>query len=57
MERELQNVKFLSTVGFDLGTLRLRSKRATTDLRELISVEWFKVCRVIPECPIFRNVL
>ncbi len=41
-ERELQNEKFLPTVGFDHRTFRLRSERATTELRGLMSVEWIK---------------
>ena len=32
-DRELQNVKFLPTVGFEPGTYRLLSERATTELR------------------------
>ena len=31
VERELQNVKFLPTVGFEPGTPRLLSQRATTE--------------------------
>ena len=48
VERELQHVKSLSTVGFEPGLIRLRSERATTELRELISVKWLKVCQVLP---------
>ena len=36
VERELQNVKFLPTVGFEPGT----SERATTELRRLMFT-WF----------------
>ena len=43
VERELQNEKFLSTVGFEPGAFGLRSKGATTELRRLMSVEWIKV--------------
>ena len=43
VERESQNVKFLPTVGFELGTSRLLSERATTALRRLMSGEWIKV--------------
>ena len=39
VQRELQNVKFLLTVGFEPGTSRLLSERATTDLRKLVSTE------------------
>ena len=46
VERELQNVKFLPTVGFEPGTFRLRRERATTELRGLMYVDWLKVCRV-----------
>ena len=35
VERELQNVKFLPTVGFELGTSRLLSERATTDVNRV----------------------
>ena len=38
-ERKLQNLKFLPTVGFDPVTFHLRSQRAITDLRRLMSVE------------------
>ena len=37
VEHELQNVKFLPTVGFEPGTSRLLSERATTELRRLMS--------------------
>ena len=43
VEQELQNEKFLPTLGFEPGTIRLRSERATTELQGLISVEWIKV--------------
>ena len=43
VEPELQNVKFLSIVGFKPGTSRLLSERATTELRRLMSNEWIKV--------------
>ena len=43
VERELQKEKFLITVGFEPGTLRLRSEGATTELRRLMSVERKKV--------------
>ena len=33
VERELQNIKFLPTVGFEHGTSRLLSERATNELR------------------------
>ena len=36
VERELQNVRFLPTVGFELGTFRSRSERAATELRGLM---------------------
>ena len=32
VERELQNVKFLPTMGFEPGTSRLLSELATTEL-------------------------
>ena len=47
VERELQNEKVLPTVGFEPGTLRLRSEGATTELRELMSVVWIKVHMVL----------
>ena len=43
VERELQNVKFLPTVGFEPGTSRFLSECATTELRRLMSSEWIKV--------------
>ena len=43
MERELQNEKFLRTVGFEPGAFWLPSEGATTELRRLMSVEWIKV--------------
>ena len=39
VERELQNQKFLPTVGFEPGTFRLRSKCAITELWGLMTVE------------------
>ena len=53
--RELQNVKFLPTVGFEPGTSRLLSERATTELRRLMSTEWIKV-NLVFTCAIFRNL-
>ena len=44
--------KLLSTVGFEPGIFRLRSERATSELRGLMSLEWFIVCR----CLSFRNL-
>ena len=38
VERELQNEKFLRTVGFEPGPFRLRSEHATTALRGMMSV-------------------
>ena len=55
VERELQNVKFLPTVGFEPGTSRLRSERATTELRRLMSTESIKV-HLVFTCAIFRNL-
>ena len=43
VERELQNVKFLPTVGFEPGTSRLLSERATTELQRLMTIELIKV--------------
>ena len=46
VERELQNVKFLPTVGFEPGTSRLLSERATTELRShnfLMTLEEFSM--------------
>ena len=51
---ELQNVKFLPPVEFEAGTSRLQSEPATTELRRLFWI--VKVYRVLPECPIFRNL-
>ena len=48
VERELQNVKFLPTVGFEPGTSRLLSERATTELRRLMSSKLLKVHLVLP---------
>ena len=42
LERELQNEKFLPTVGFEPGAFSLRSEGATPELRRLISFEWIK---------------
>ena len=55
VERELQNVKFLLTVGFELGTSRLLSERATTELRRMMSTKWIKVYLVFT-CAILRNL-
>ena len=56
VERELQNVKFLPTVGFEPGTSRFLSERATTELRRLMSTEWIKVHLVFraqePKAPV-----
>ena len=46
VERELQNEKFLPTVGFEPAAFRLRREGATTELRRL-SVEWIKVYLVL----------
>ena len=54
-ELELQNVKFFPTVGFELGTSRLLSECATTELRRRMSVEWIKV-HLVFTCAIFRNL-
>ena len=51
VERELQNIKFLPTVGFEPGTFRLLSERATTDLRRLMSIELINFT-----CAIYRNL-
>ena len=48
VERELQNETFLPTVGFEPGTLRIRSEDATSELRRLMTVEWKKVHLVSP---------
>ena len=55
VERELQNVKVLPIVGFEPGTSRLLSERATTELRRLMSTEWIKV-HLVFTCAIFRNL-
>ena len=55
VERELQNVKFLPTVGFEPGTSRLLSERATTELRRLMSTEWIKV-HLVFTCTLFRKL-
>ena len=52
VELKLQNVKFLPTVGFEPGTSRLLSERATTELRRLISTKWIKV-HLVFTCAIF----
>ena len=54
VEPELQNVKFLPIVGFEPGTSRLQSERATTELQRLMSTEWIKV-HLVFTCAIFRN--
>ncbi len=56
VEHELQNVKSLPTVGFEHETFRLRIERATSEIRGLMSIKWLKVCWVLPECPIFKNL-
>ena len=55
VKRELQNVKFLPTEGFEPRTSRLLSERATTELRRLMSTKWIKVYLVFT-CAIFRNL-
>ena len=55
VEPKLQNVKFLPTVGFEPGTSRLLSERATTELRRLMSTEWIKV-HLFFTCALFRNL-
>ena len=55
VERELQNVKFLPTVGFEPGTSRLLGERATTELRRLMSTGWIKI-HLVFTCAIFRNL-
>ena len=59
-ERELSEnnkiKKSLPTVGFEPGTSRLPSERATTELRRLMSTEWIKV-HLVFTCAIFRNLL
>ena len=55
VERELQNVKFLPTVGFEPGTSRLLSERATTELRRLMSTELIKV-HLVFTCAIFLEI-
>ena len=50
-----QNVKLLPTVGFESGTSRLLSERATTELRRLMSTEWIKV-HLVFICAMFRNL-
>ena len=39
VERELQNVKFLPTVGFEPGTSSFLSECATTELGRLMTTE------------------
>ena len=48
VERELQNEKFLPTVGFELGAFPLRSERVATEPRGLMLVELIKVHLVLP---------
>ena len=55
VEHELQNVKFLPTVGFEPGTYRLLNERTTTELPRLMSTEWIKV-HLVFTCAIFRNL-
>ena len=55
VERELQNVKFLPIVGFEPGTSRLPSERATTELRRLMSIKLIKV-HLVFTCAVFRNL-
>ena len=55
VERELQNVKFLLTVGFEPGTSRLLSECATTELRRLMSTEWINI-HLVFTCGIFKNL-
>ena len=47
VEREIQNEKFLPTVGFESGAFRLRSEGVTTELRGLMSVDGIKVHLVL----------
>ena len=58
VERELQNEKFLPTVGFEPDVFRLGSERATTALKGLMFVAWLKVINRLLECAIFffRNL-
>ena len=55
VERELQNIKLLPLVGFEPGTSRLLSERATTELRRLMTIELIKV-HLYFTCAIFRNL-
>ena len=55
VEREVQNVKFFLTVGFEPGTSRLLSEPATTELRRLMSTKWIKV-HLVFTCAIFKNL-
>ena len=55
VERELQNVKFLPTVGFEPGTSRLLSERATNELRRQMSTELIAV-NLVFTCAIFRSL-
>ena len=55
VERELQNVKILHTVGFEPGTPRLLSERTATELRRLMSTKWIKV-HLVFTCAIFINL-
>ena len=45
---ENNKIKVLPTVGFEPGTFRLRSERATTEPRRLMSVERINVHLVLP---------
>ena len=56
VERELQNEKFLPTVGFEHGTFRFRSERATTEPRVLMSWYWIKGHLVFFFCAIFSEI-
>ena len=54
VEREFQNIKFLPTVGFEPGTSRLLSARATAELLRM-SIELIQV-HLVFTCAIFRNL-
>ena len=47
VERELHNEKFLPEVEFETGTFHLRGEVATTELQEIMSVEWIYVHLVL----------
>ena len=47
VKRELQNEKFVPTVGFELGAFRLRSEDATTELKRLMPVQLIKVHMIL----------